>query len=116
MTDQQNSRCHKIIHLHAAAAAAIGGGLAQIPGSDCVPLSALQVNMVRTLGGVFGKNVGCADAEAILASLLTTAAGRSMSQLLVGWIPVWGNAVNASTAAGISEAAGWAAANYFDDN
>ena len=31
----------------------------------------------------------------------------------MGWIPGWGNAVNASTAVGITEAMGWAVAEGF---
>ncbi len=35
------------------------------------------------------------------------------SQVLVGWIPGIGNAVNASTAAALTEGIGWAMANEF---
>jgi uncharacterized protein (DUF697 family) len=42
-------------------------------------------------------------------------AGRGLSQVLVGWIPGFGNAINAVTAASITEAIGWAADAYFAD-
>ena len=61
MTDEENSKCHKIIHT--AAAAAIGG--------------------------------------------------RTVSQFLVGWIPGLGNAINAGTAASITEGIGWYVAKNF---
>ncbi len=34
--------------------------------------------------------------------------------VLVGWIPFLGNAVNATTAAGVTESIGWWIADYFD--
>jgi uncharacterized protein (DUF697 family) len=33
----------------------------------------------------------------------------------VGWVPGLGNAINATTAAGLTEAVGWAADAYFSD-
>ena len=33
--------------------------------------------------------------------------------MLVGWIPGFGNAINATTAAGITETLGWTVANQF---
>ena len=39
---------------------------------------------------------------------------RLASQFLVGWIPGLGNAVNAATAAGITETLGWKVADKFD--
>ena len=41
--------------------------------------------------------------------------GRTVSQILIGWIPGIGNAINATTAAGLTEAIGWKIANEFDD-
>ena len=41
------------------------------------------------------------------------AAGRGLSQCLLGWVPGLGNAVNAVTAAALTEAIGWAADAYF---
>ncbi|MBS4879931.1 MAG: hypothetical protein KH138_06445 [Firmicutes bacterium] len=40
--------------------------------------------------------------------------GRGISQTLVGWIPGLGNAINAGTAAGLTEAIGWILADDFD--
>jgi uncharacterized protein (DUF697 family) len=39
--------------------------------------------------------------------------GRAASEFLVGWIPVAGNAINATTAAAITEFLGWVIANEF---
>lgn len=53
-------------------------------------------------------------ATAILGTVATSTIGRGVSQVLFGWIPGVGNALNATTAAGVTEAAGWAAVSYFE--
>jgi uncharacterized protein (DUF697 family) len=52
----------------------------------------------------------------LLLTFAATTGGRFLSQVLVGWIPGFGNAINASTAAALTEAIGWAADAYFDDS
>jgi hypothetical protein len=42
--------------------------------------------------------------------------GRSISQVLVGWLPIYENIINASTAAGVTETIGWAVAKDFAAN
>ena len=57
MTEEQNSKCHVIIHTATASASAIAAGLAQIPGSDTIPITAIQITMIISLGGVFGRDI-----------------------------------------------------------
>lgn len=113
MTAAQKRQCHHIIHLYAVSAAGIAGGLAQLPGSDAAPLVALEVKMVSDLADVFGISLTKTAAAALVSGLAGTTVGRAVSQWLVGWIPGWGNAINASTAAGVVESLGWAAADHF---
>jgi uncharacterized protein (DUF697 family) len=114
MTESQREACHQIIHGAAASAAAIGAGLAQLPCADTVIITPIQIGMIESLGNVFGINLGEATAKAILAGALASIGGRSLTQVLVGWIPGIGNIVNATTAAGITEAIGWIAVEDFD--
>jgi uncharacterized protein (DUF697 family) len=116
MTESEKKKCNYIIHTASASAAAIGGGLAQVPGADNIPLSALQCTMIISIASVFNQSITKSTAQSILASQLATISGRAISQFLVGWMPGIGNAINASTAAGITETIGWAAADYFNDN
>ena len=58
-------------------------------------------------------NITESAAKSIIASAAASIAGRTLSQVLVGWIPVIGNAINTATAAGITEAIGWIAVNNF---
>ena len=113
MTKDEKSKCQAIIHGASAAAAAIGGGLAQLPGSDTVPITAIQVGMAISLGAVFGQEITKTTATSILGGLGSSFVGRGISQLLVGWIPGVGNAINATTAAGITETLGWSVAEWF---
>ena len=113
MTEDQNSKCHVIIHTATASASAIAAGLAQIPGSDTIPITAIQITMIISLGGVFGRDIARSAAESILAGAAASIGGRTVSQFLVGWIPGLGNAINAATAAAITEGIGWFVANQF---
>lgn len=115
MTNDENSKCHAIIHSAAVAAGAVGAGLAQIPLSDNVVIMPIQIGMVASLGNVFGKNLGEMAIKGLISSAAGTVIGRSASQALLGWIPLLGNAINASTAFTITEAIGWAIANNFAD-
>src|ERR1700761_7782849 len=109
----KNQKIHGIIHAASVAAAGVGGGLAQLPGSDSVPLVAIQTGMIVAIASQHGVEITKALALDVIVSYATTTSGRFLSQLLVGWIPGVGNAINASTAAAITEAVGWAADKYF---
>lgn len=113
ITSNHRAQCHVIIHSAGASAGAVGAGLAQIPGSDSVPIGAIQTTMTIALGKVFGLELTDSMARAAMASVATTTIGRAVSQFLIGWIPVAGNIINASTAVSITEALGWALAEDF---
>ena len=109
------AKCHGIIHAAAMACGGVGTGLAQIPLSDAVIITPIQIGMVVGIGAVFHINVTEAGAKSIIASAGAAIAGRTVSQLLIGWIPGIGNAINTATAAGITEAIGWIAVKHFYD-
>lgn len=111
----KSQKVHGIIHTTSAAAAGVGAGLAQIPGADAPVLMAIQTGMIVAIGEVHGVTIRKAAAADLLLTFSATLAGRTVSQVLVGWLPGIGNAINASTAAGITEAVGWAANSYFAD-
>jgi uncharacterized protein (DUF697 family) len=119
MTNNQEKKCNIVIHTAATAAAGIGAGLAQLPGSDNVALGAVQISMAIALGNIFNLQISQAVARGmiftVLASMTGPVAARTISQILIGWIPGIGNTVNAATAAGITEAIGWILAAEFDE-
>ena len=113
MTADQRGKCYAIIHTASASAAAVGAGLAQLPGSDNAAITPIQLAMTVSLGAVFGIQLTQSAAAAALASVAAATVGRAVSQVLVGWIPFVGNAINASTAAALTESVGWLLAKEF---
>ena len=108
-----NNKIHAIIHTASVTAGGIGGGLAQLPGADMPALVALQTAMIIAIGHEHGCEITKANAKTILLTYPASYGGRALSQFLVGWIPGYGNAINASTAMSITETIGWAADAYF---
>jgi len=107
-------KIHAIIHSASVTAGGIGAGLAQLPGSDMPVLMALQTAMIVAIGHEHGCEITKTHAKSLLLTLPAGYGGRAISQFLIGWIPGFGNAINASTAATITEAIGWAADSYFE--
>jgi uncharacterized protein (DUF697 family) len=109
----RNQKIHGIIHVASASAAGVGSGLAQLPGADAPVLVSIQTAMIVAIAHQHGVEITKALATEVLVGYAATTGGRFVSQLLVGWIPGFGNVINASTAAAITEAIGWAADRYF---
>lgn len=109
-----NKKIHAIIHTASLSAGGIGAGLAQLPGSDMPALMALQTAMIVAIGHEHGQEITKTHAKSLLLTMPAGYGGRAISQFLIGWIPGLGNAINASTAASLTEAIGWAADSYFN--
>lgn len=114
MTSKEMVLCNGIIHTASASVAAVGGGLAQIPGSDNLVITPIQLTMAVSLGKVFGIDLDQSAAKAAVVSATTAEIGRKLSQVLIGWIPGIGNIINAVTAASLTEAIGWIMAKEFE--
>lgn len=104
-----NEKVHTIVHGAAASAAAVAASLSQVPGVDNAVLTPIQIAMIVAIGEVHGHQLSNAAALSTLSAVSAGVAERTLSQFLVGWIPGYGNAINATTAFAITEAIGWAA-------
>ena len=113
MTFDQCAKSHAIIHSASLSAGAVGAGLAQVPCSDNLVITPIQLAMTIGLGQVFGIDLSESSAKAALASAAAATIGRTAAQVLVGWIPGVGNLINAGTAASLTEAIGWMLAEDF---
>ena len=113
INEKERKQAMKIIHAASLATAGVGAGLAQLPGSDASVIVPIQVTMVLSLGKVFNRPIKEGMAKSLIMQTTATMLGRGVSQFLVGWIPVAGNAINATTAFSITEALGWIIANEF---
>ena len=114
MNKNQKIKCNTIIHAASASAAAVGAGLAQVPCSDSALIIPAQIGMAISLGKVFGLTIDEGYAKSLIASAAAATIGRSTSQVLLGWIPGLGNAINAGTAAALTETIGWIMAKEFE--
>lgn len=110
-----NGKVHGIIHSSAASAAAAAAGLAQIPGSDNAIITPIQIAMITAIGAVHGVEMSKPMALSALSAASAGVVGRTLSQFLVGWVPGYGNALNATTAFAITQAIGWAADAMFNE-
>ena len=110
----KNQKVHGLIHAASSSAGGVGAGLSQLPGSDIVPITDLQAGMITGIALVHGRKITEATATMVLGTFTTGMVGRAISQWLVGWIPGWGNAINATTAVALTEAVGWAANAFFE--
>ena len=106
-------KCRRIIHSAALAGAFIGGGLAQLPGSDNLILVPIEILMVIGLGHVFHLRLRHSYRTGVIVGTAATMIGRAISEWLIGWIPVLGNLTDALTAALIIEGLGWVIAREF---
>ncbi len=113
MTPVEQKKIGKIIHFSSLASGSIGAGLAQIPGGDSALIVPIQINMIRKIAKEFNLTLTESSAEIVLGTALSTMAGRTASQFLVGWLPVAGNVINAGTATVVTELLGWIIANEF---
>ncbi|MEQ3306512.1 hypothetical protein AAA294_03390 [Fusobacterium varium] len=115
MLETREEKCHAIIHGAAVATGALGAGLAQIPFADTVPITAIQVGMIISIGKVFDIDISESTAKGLIAGFATSVVGRNVAGVVFGWVPVFGNAVKATTATGLTEAIGWAAVKHFEN-
>lgn len=115
MTSRESELCNGIIHTASVATAAVGGGLAQLPCSDNLVITPIQLTMAASLGKVFDITLDESVTKVAVASALATTVGRTISQVLIGWIPDVGNIINAITAATITETIGWIIAKEFEN-
>lgn len=114
MTDSQRAACHTAIHTASAACAAVGAGLAQLPCSDTVIIAPIQLTMSIALAKVFDLDLDNGVHKAAIATAAASVVGRTVSQVAIGWLPLFGNIINATTAASVTETIGWIIADDFE--
>ncbi len=110
----RNQKVHGIIHTAATGASLVGAGLAQLPGSDMPIIVGLQTTMILAIAEAHNAPVTKAAAADLLLTFAAGYGGRAFSQWTVGWIPGYGNSINASTAFALTESIGWCADAYFE--
>ena len=118
MTDEQESKCHKIIHTAAAAAGA--GNVVPIPGTgvaaDIVAMSMMAMSLAAVFGGDLTSEVAKGMAITALKRTMLKQPIRVLTKELSKFVPFLGQFVAPAVSIGIIEAAGWALANDLANN
>jgi uncharacterized protein (DUF697 family) len=111
MPEDLVGKCHVVIH--SAATAAGAAGAIPLPFADALPIGAVQIAMIMSLGKVFDLTIGRSMAESIAGVGLATTTGRFVVSNLLKAVPGLGSVVGAATAVAITEALGWMLADDF---
>ena len=111
MDEKTKSRCNYIIHTSSAAAGGIGAS--PVPGSDAMPLMAIQVGMIMLLAQELKIPLEEATAKAIAKNAIAKNIGKLFVGELTKAIPGFGSAVNAGVAFCVTEVLGWDFVNEY---
>lgn len=109
-------RIHVIIHIATVTAGGVGAGFAKLPGADMPVLCALQQAMIIAIGHEYGRDLAKTDAKHLLLTFPAGYGGKTLSGILIGWLPGFGQVIKASTAMVITETVGWTANAYFSNS
>ncbi len=116
MTEDQEKKCHAIIHSHAVAAAA--GNAVPVPGLGVAVDLVTMTTMTMSLCAVFGGNISESAAKTLaIAALKNTMLKqpiRTLTKELSKLIPGLGQLVAPSISVVMIEAAGWVLAKELE--
>lgn len=109
MTDAEKSKCKKIIHGHAAAAAA--GNLVPIPmiglAADTVTMTTMAMALAAVFGGSITESVAKNMAINAIVSTMKKQPVRIIAKEISKVVPLVGQLVAPSISVAMLEAAGW---------
>lgn len=116
MTDEQESKCHAIIHTHAVAAAA--GNAIPVPGlgvaTDIVTMTTMAMALSSVFGGSIPENVAKGLAISAIKKTILKQPLKVLAKEASKLIPGIGQIVPSVVGAGMLEAAGWLIAKDLD--
>ena len=113
MTEAEKSKCQKIIHGHAAAAAA--GNLVPIPGVGVAADTVTMTTMAMALASVFGGSITESVAKNMAINAIIAAIKKQPVKVIAKEVskvvPVVGQLIAPSISVAMLESAGWLLAN-----
>lgn len=116
MTEEQESKCHKIIHSHAIAGAA--GNALPVPGlgiaTDMVTMTTMTMSLCAVFGGSLTEEAAKALAIATIKNTLLKQPIKTLTKELSKFIPFLGQIVAPSISVVMLEAAGWTLAKELE--
>lgn len=111
MDEKTKERCNYIIHTFSTMAGSVGA--APLPGSDAMPLMAIQIGMIMALSQTLKIPMEKATAKGIAKNAVAQSAGKLFVGQLSKIIPGVGSAINAVVAFGLTEILGWDFVNEY---
>lgn len=116
MTEDQEKKCHAIIHSHAVAAAA--GNAVPVPGvglaADMVTMTSMTMSLCAVFGGNISEQAAKTLAIATLKNTLLKQPIKTLTKELSKLVPGLGQVVSPSIAVVMIEAAGWVLAKELE--
>lgn len=113
MTDEEKRKCQKIIHGHAAAAAA--GNLVPIPGvglaTDTVTMTTMAMALASVFGGSITESVAKNMAINAIVATIKKQPVKVIAKEISKVVPIVGQLVAPSISVAMLESAGWLLAN-----
>lgn len=116
MTNEQESKCHIIIHTHAIAAAA--GNAVPVPGlgiaTDMVTMTTMCTSLCAVFGGSMPEEAAKAMAIAAIKNTMLKQPIKTITKELSKLIPGLGQIVAPTISVALLEAAGWTLAKELE--
>ena len=116
MTEDQEQKCHAIIHSHAVAAAA--GNAVPVPGlgvaADLVTMTTMTMSLCAVFGGNISESAAKTLAIAALKNTMLKQPIKTLTKELSKLVPGLGQIVAPSIAVVMIEAAGWVLAKELE--
>lgn len=116
MTENQEKRCHAIIHAHALAAAA--GNAVPLPGlgvaTDMLSMTAMAMSLCAVFGGSITQEAAKVLAIASLKNTMLKQPIKILSKELSKFFPLLGQVVAPGISVLMIETAGWALAKELE--
>ena len=116
MTEDQESKCHYIIHSHAVAAAA--GNAVPVPGlgiaADMVTMTSMTMSLCAVFGGSLTQEAAKALAIATIKHTMLKQPIKTLTKELSKLIPGLGQIVAPSISVVMLESAGWVLAKELE--
>ena len=113
MTDDDKSKCQKIIHGHAVAAAA--GNLIPVPGvglaTDTVTMTTMAMALAAVFGGSITESVAKNMAINAIVATVKQQPVKVIAKEISKFVPIVGQLVAPSVSVAMLESAGWLLAN-----
>ncbi|MFD1848736.1 GTPase [Oceanobacillus bengalensis] len=99
-----------------ASASATAIGAAPVPGSDFIPLTAIQVGLMIKLAALYDKPLSKKRAKELIIATITGNIGKTMFRQVVKFVPGAGSIAGGSIAGGMTLALGYAVRYAYEND